>query len=43
LLTETAGDDWERLNRWANEEQELRARLERRYAEWERLTRALEA
>jgi len=34
--------DWERLNRLANEEQELRARLERRYAEWERVAKLLE-
>ncbi|MEZ5063812.1 MAG: ATP-binding cassette domain-containing protein [bacterium] len=34
--------DWERLNALANEEQELRARLERRYAEWERVSRVLE-
>jgi hypothetical protein len=41
LATELAkdpGGDWERVNRLANEEQDLRARLERRYAEWERLT-----
>ncbi|MCA9751993.1 MAG: hypothetical protein KC591_07360, partial [Gemmatimonadetes bacterium] len=35
--------DWERLNTLANEEQELRARLERRYAEWERVSKVLEA
>ncbi len=40
LATDPDGD-WERLNRLANEEQELRARLERRYAEWERLTETL--
>ena len=34
--------DWERLNRLANEEQELRARLGRRYAEWERVAKLLE-
>jgi ATPase subunit of ABC transporter with duplicated ATPase domains len=42
-LSEDPGGDWERLNQLANEEQQLRGRLERRYAEWERLTRALEA
>jgi ATP-binding cassette subfamily F protein 3 len=41
LAKDPAGD-WERLNRLANEEQELRGRLERRYAEWERLTSVLE-
>jgi ATP-binding cassette subfamily F protein 3 len=42
LLVEDPGGDWERVNRLANEEQELRARLERRYAEWERVTEILE-
>jgi ATP-binding cassette subfamily F protein 3 len=42
-LSHDPGGDWERLNQLANEEQQLRGRLERRYAEWERLTRALEA
>lgn len=36
-LLRDPGGDWERLNRLANEEQELRGRLERRYREWERL------
>jgi ATP-binding cassette subfamily F protein 3 len=34
--------DWQRLNALANEEQELRARLERRYAEWARVSETLE-
>ena len=42
LLTEDPAGDWEKLNVLANEEQELRSRLERRYAEWERLTETLE-
>jgi ATP-binding cassette subfamily F protein 3 len=45
LETELGKDpdgDWERLNRLANEEQELRARLGRRYAEWERVAKVLE-
>lgn len=41
LQSDPAGD-WEELNRLANEEQELRARLERRYREWERVTVLLE-
>jgi len=36
-LHEDPAGDWERLNALANEEQELRSRLERRYREWERL------
>ena len=42
-LAKDPGGDWEKLNLLANEEQELRGRLERRYAEWERLTAELEA
>ena len=34
--------NWERLNALANEEQELRARLDRRYREWERVSAILE-
>jgi ATP-binding cassette subfamily F protein 3 len=41
LLSEDPGGDWEKLNRWANEDQETRARLERRYAEWERVSEKL--
>ena len=41
-LTQNPDGDWEKLHALTNEEQELRARLERRYAEWERLTSALE-
>jgi len=40
-LAEDPAGDWERLHALANEEQELRARLERRYAEWERVTEEL--
>jgi ATP-binding cassette subfamily F protein 3 len=36
LLAQDPAGDWERLHALANEEQEVRARLERRYAEWER-------
>jgi len=42
-LSKDPAGDWERLNRLANEEQELRRRLERRYAEWERLSKVLES
>jgi ATP-binding cassette subfamily F protein 3 len=38
LLAADPAGDWERLHALANEEQELRARLDRRYAEWERVT-----
>lgn len=41
-LTRPPAGDWEKLHALTNEEQELRARLERRYAEWERLTNSLE-
>ena len=41
LLVADPGGDWERVNRLANEEQELRSRLERRYAEWDRVTEVL--
>jgi ATP-binding cassette subfamily F protein 3 len=40
-LARDPGGDWARLHALANEEQELRARLERRYAEWERISEAL--
>lgn len=40
-LAKNPSGDWERLHRLANEEQELRARLERRYAEWERVSERL--
>ena len=43
LIARDPDGDWERLNTLANEEQELRARLERRYAEWERVSKVLEA
>ncbi len=36
------GGDWEKLNVLANEEQELRARLDRRYREWERVSKEVE-
>lgn len=36
------GGDWEKLNVLANEEQELRARLDRRYREWERVNKEVE-
>jgi ATP-binding cassette subfamily F protein 3 len=42
LLVEDPNDDWEKVHRLANEEQTVRARLDRRYAEWERLTELLE-
>ncbi len=35
-------DDWERLHDLAREEQALRARLDRRYQEWERVSEELE-
>jgi ATP-binding cassette subfamily F protein 3 len=41
LLSDDPGGDWERLNKLANEDQETRARLDRRYAEWERVTEKL--
>jgi ATP-binding cassette subfamily F protein 3 len=41
-LARDPGGDWEKVHRLANEEQELRSRLERRYTEWERLTALLE-
>ncbi|HMB69474.1 MAG TPA: ABC-F family ATP-binding cassette domain-containing protein [bacterium] len=41
LLSGDPGGDWEKLNELANEDQETRARLERRYAEWERVTEKL--
>jgi len=40
-LAKDPSGDWEKLHRLANEEQELRARLERRYAEWERVSERL--
>ena len=46
LHRELAADplgDWERVHQLANEEQSVRARLERRYAEWERVSARLEA
>jgi hypothetical protein len=41
-LTADPAGDWERIHRLANQEQEVRARLERRYAEWERVSTRLE-
>jgi ATP-binding cassette subfamily F protein 3 len=35
--------DWEKVHRLANEEQSVRSRLERCYAEWERVSARLEA
>ncbi len=39
-LAKDPGGDWEKLHKLANEEQDLRARIERRYREWERLSSA---
>ncbi len=38
LLAKDPAGDWEKLHKLANEEQEVRARIERRYREWERLS-----
>ncbi|MGQ0722084.1 MAG: ribosomal protection-like ABC-F family protein [Candidatus Eiseniibacteriota bacterium] len=40
-LAKNPGGDWAKLHALANEEQELRSRLERRYAEWERVSELL--
>ena len=40
-LAHPPSGDWEKLHALVNEDQELRARLERRYREWERLTESL--